>query len=85
MSTNRPRPPSPETKLAHLTSDAFEAPTWTLHKFVKTQACVLAGPLGGPAYEFIYQCTQTGFQRRWGTVDRTVPIPEVDLPNGAVN
>jgi hypothetical protein len=77
---HRPRPPSPETKRALLPSVAFEYPTWTRHKFVEARPCVLPGACGGPAYEFIFQCCETGFERRWGVVERTVRIPEVDDP-----
>lgn len=73
--------PSPETKKAWLPSVAFDYPTATMHKFVEARACVLQGAGGGPAYEFIFQCCETGFERRWGVVDRLTPH-EVDLGPG---
>ena len=76
--TAKQRPPIPEVKRAILISAAFEQPTPTLHKFVGTRACVLPGPGGGRAYEFRFQCTETGFERRFGVVDRVTDAP-VDL------
>lgn len=77
MTSDRPKP-VPETKRATLMSIAFEHPTPTRHKFVEARPCVLPGAGGGPAYEFIYQCCETGFERRWGVVERTTP-DKVDL------
>lgn len=38
----------------------------TLHVFLETREC----NEDGPAYEFIYQCTETETERRWGIVER---------------
>jgi hypothetical protein len=76
--TAKARPPVPETKRALLISAAFEQPTPTPHKFVGTKACVLPGPGGGRAWEFKFQCCVTGFERRFGVVDRVVDAP-VDM------
>lgn len=62
--------PEPETKEAVLPSFGYGPgrPRWTKHKYVKTLECTLPGE-DGVAYEFIYRCSETGVERRWGTFD----------------
>lgn len=64
------------TQRAKLWCDAKRQPTW--HRYIGTYPCILpkiAGPngepMGGPAWEHIYQCEVTGAQRRWGADERS--------------
>lgn len=61
--------PKPATRTAFLVSTGITIPTPTKHKYVETRECELLGPGGGPAYEFVFECQETGMQRRWGNAD----------------
>lgn len=71
------KPPKPETRTALLANPALTQNRVTLHRFLETRECVLEGADGGPAWEFIFQCTVTGFERRWGTCRREDDIQAV--------
>lgn len=70
--------PQPETLIAKLPSFGYGpgTPRWTEHKYVKTLECTLPGD--GDAYEFIFACSVTGAERRWGTaeMDQGEPVAE---------
>lgn len=61
--------PEPETKTAILQSHGYGpgAPIFTLHTYSRTGDCTLPGE--GQCYEFLFKCSQTGEERRWGTYD----------------
>ncbi len=63
--------PKPETLTAILPSFGYGPgrPHWTEHKYVETRECTLPSP-DGAAYEFIFVCTETNIERRWGTEGR---------------
>jgi hypothetical protein len=67
------KPPKPQTLTAILPSFGSGAgrPRCTLHKYIATRECSVAGP-DGDAWEFIYECQETGVERRWGIEDRLV-------------
>lgn len=58
--------PKPETKSAVLFCDAIRRPTW--HKYVVTAASETLG--GERGWEHVFECVETGAQRRWGFEDR---------------
>lgn len=57
--------PRPQTLTANLESEGIKG-TVTLHRYVDTIPC----DVGGPAFEFIYECSLTGARRRWGLIER---------------
>lgn len=63
--------PVPETKTALLPSFGYGPglPRVTRHTYTRTLECNLPSP-DGDAYEFMYQCEETGAERRWGTCER---------------
>lgn len=62
--------PKPETLSAYLESAGYiKFRKMTLHTFVEARETVVEGPRGD-AWEFIYKCTETGAERRWGVVER---------------
>ena len=63
------KPPAPTTKIAFLFSQTMKK--MTRHSYSRTKACELSGVLGGPAWEHLYICSESGTERRWGTEDRT--------------
>lgn len=72
--TNKPKP---DTLAAHLESAGYSHRKATLHLYVDTRECEVEVPRTEgrepqPAWEFIYKCTETGAERRWGCVDRLV-------------
>lgn len=67
--------PKPRLRRALLWSKNVRRPTW--HRYVSTMECVIprgadpeGGTTGGPGWEFLYECEETGAQRRWGVEDR---------------
>ena len=58
------KPPKPETKTAILYNAAVQ--DFTLHRFVEARPWLVPGVGGGQGFEFIFECTETGFERRWG-------------------
>lgn len=80
--------PVPETKRAILWNTALQRPT--RHRFVTTMECTvpqfhdddgnpvkdeLGDPVGGgPAWEFIFECLESGEQRRWGLYPRQASV-----------
>jgi hypothetical protein len=65
------KPPIPETKVALLPSFGYGpgVPRITKHVYSRTLECVLPAP-DGDAFEYLYKCTETGVERRWGTYER---------------
>lgn len=68
--------PQPKSKRAKLMSAGCRRPTW--HIYVATMECTVprvgganGEVLGGPGWEFLFECEETGAQRRWGLEDRT--------------
>lgn len=68
--TARSKFPRPETLVAILPSAGIKPETWTEHRYAETLECIVTGPGGGDAYEFMFECMETGVRRRWGTSDR---------------
>lgn len=69
--------PKPDTLNAHLESAGYTHSRATLHEYVDTRECEVEvprteGTAKQPAWEFIFKCTETGVERRWGCVDRLV-------------
>jgi hypothetical protein len=61
--------PKPDTLSAVLMSEGLWRPTW--HTYLETREVDL--PMGdGSAYEYIYVCSESGVERRWGTRHRLV-------------
>lgn len=60
------KPPVPQTVRAKLVSTGTTIPTYTWHRFIESQITNLEFG-DGEAWEFIYECEQTGARRRWGT------------------
>lgn len=58
--------PEPETKSAFLPSFGYGpgTPRITKHTYSRTMECVV--PDDGECYEFLYKCSETGVERRWG-------------------
>lgn len=68
---SKPKLPVPITKEALLPSHGY-GPGWprvTKHKYSRTLECTLPSP-DGEAYEFLFKCSETGVERRWGTWER---------------
>lgn len=75
------RPPAPDVRVAWLPSagiprDRDGDPEWTRHVFDRTRACTILvqADIGESlreetAFEFVFRCTRTGAERRWGVVD----------------
>ncbi len=66
------RPPNPMQRHPILVNADGEA---THHVFVETRPCTIPARVGVPAsdaWEFVYECSRTGQQRRWGLVERHV-------------
>ncbi len=63
--------PVPETKTALLPSFGYGPghPRITRHTNSRTLECTLPSP-DGSAFEFMYKCSETGVERRWGTYER---------------
>jgi len=68
---SKPKLPVPETKEALLPSFGYGPgyPRITRHVYSRTMECTLPSP-DGDAYEFLYRCSETGVERRWGTQER---------------
>lgn len=75
--------PKPETRSAILQSAGWPLSVrFTRHTYFETRACVVPfdpdvdpeeGPIaveGDEAWEFIFRCTESGEERRWGVVPR---------------
>lgn len=58
--------PKPDTINAYLPSYGYANRRATLHVYHETRECAVEGP----AYEYIYKCTETNVERRWGLVER---------------
>ncbi len=65
---SKPRLPVPVTKEALLPSFGYGpgTPRITKHTYSRTMECILPSP-DGDAYEFLFKCSETGAERRWGT------------------
>jgi hypothetical protein len=61
--------PKPERKTLWLVSEGLKRPTWTIHFFVESREC-------DEGIEFVYQCSRTNVQRRFGLL----PHPVVFTP-----
>lgn len=61
--------PKPETINAYLESAGYKTRKATLHFFIEARETTVDGPRGD-AWEFIYKCSETGAERRWGIVER---------------
>jgi len=61
--------PEPQTTNAYLISAGYKRKRATLHVFVEARETTVEGPRGD-AWEFIFKCTETDAERRWGIVDR---------------
>jgi hypothetical protein len=72
------RIPRPETRFAFLMNEAIGMPT--RHRYVETIEAMLPMlpgneeglPVGGSAWQFLYECEVTGMQRVWGVEERAV-------------
>lgn len=70
------RIPRPEVNRAFLVNAKTRVPT--PHVYVETIECTLpmrcgnegGEPVGGPAWQFLFQCEVTGLQRVWGAENR---------------
>jgi hypothetical protein len=58
--------PRPERFTVCIPSNGYGSPRATRHKYVATRETTFEGPHGGPAYEFIFRCEETGEERRYG-------------------
>ncbi len=60
--------PVPVTKVALLPSFGYGPglPRVTEHTYSQTLECTLPGG-DGDCFEFMYKCSETGVERRWGT------------------
>jgi hypothetical protein len=67
---SKPILPAPQTKVAWLPSFGYGpgTPRVTLHSYSRTLETYLPGD--GDAYEIMFKCSETGVERRWGTIDR---------------
>lgn len=61
--------PIPETINALLPSLGYPDRRPTLHIYLEARETRVDGPRG-EAWEFIFKCSETGLERRWGIVDR---------------
>ncbi len=61
--------PKPETINAYLESAGYKRKKATLHIFVEARETTVEGPRGD-SWEFIFKCSETGVERRWGVIDR---------------
>lgn len=68
MTSKKLKGPKPETLTALLPSFGYGPgrPRITVHTYVDTRECVLPTP-DGEAWEFVFKCSETGVERRWGT------------------
>ncbi len=67
--------PVPQTLFAFLPSKGYPRPKATLHKFLETRECIISKTgTRADAYEFIFECTETGEERRWGCVNLGIGI-----------
>ncbi len=72
------RVPRPEVKFALLVNAATGLPT--PHRYIETIECTLpilaneegGNPVGGPAWQFLFECELTGVQRVWGVEERAL-------------
>lgn len=73
------RVPRPEVKHALLMNAATGLPT--PHKYIESIECTLpilpgedddSNSVGGPAWQFLFECEITGVQRVWGAEDRAL-------------
>ncbi len=57
-----------------LATEGPDGTQWARHDYVEARPCVVPNPEGvmEDAYEFIYRCSLTGVEKRWGIVDRWV-------------
>lgn len=67
MPKNAPAP-KPDTICAYLPSDGYRDRRATLHNFLEAREANVEGP----AWEYVYVCSETGVERRWGLVERLV-------------
>lgn len=47
-------------------NEALNPPCPTRHRFLETREWLVPGPGGGQGWEFIFECCETGFEKRWG-------------------
>ncbi len=72
------RVPRPEVKFAFLVNAATGLPT--RHQYIETVECTLpllpnedgGNTVGGPAWQFLFECEVTGVQRVWGAEERAL-------------
>lgn len=72
------RVPRPEVMRALLVNTRTGLPT--PHKYIESIECTLpvllgdvdSNPVGGPAWQFLFECELTGVQRVWGAEDRSL-------------
>ncbi len=58
--------PKPETTTARLPSEGYSNGRTTAHFYFETRET----DVDGPAYEYIFKCSETGAERRWGLIER---------------
>lgn len=83
------QPPKPQNLTPLLVSQGYGAVRWTRHKYVETRPAHLLDREGRPMrdgeiWEHIFECTETGEERRWGNAERNVtavPPPPGDEAN----
>lgn len=78
--------PEPQTKVALLPSFGYGpgSPKITRHIYSRSVECTIpgdpeAGTTTGPGVEFLYRCSVTNVERRWGVVDAEVAKIETIL------
>lgn len=83
------RVPRPETKFAILVNASTGKATH--HKYIETVECnlpMLSGDdgnnsVGGPAWQFLFECESTGIQRVWGAEERALSTFDDPLKRAA--
>ncbi len=78
--------PEPQTKTALLESFGYPPGQHkiTKHEYSRSVECVIpgdpeAGTVDGPGIEFLYRCTVTKAERRWGVIEVEVAKVETVL------
>lgn len=68
--------PKPFTTWAFLPSRGYGRPRATLHKYTETREASISKESSGKVdgYEFIFTCTETGVERRWGTTNLRIGV-----------
>ena len=72
------RVPRPEIRRALLMNEPLGFPTY--HRYIESLECALPllpdetpeDTVGGPAWQFLFECEVTGIQRVWGVENRAL-------------